>query len=299
MEDKGMKRIRVYIAGGLGNQLLCYFAGLHLAEVNKKNLVIDDLYASKSHSQNGINSFYLKCAIKNHKFVALKKFEMRIIDSIIYRIPILDRFLTKFGRFKDLHDFELNSKERQIKNIRGFFTSYKYIRSYIYHNGPTLELKNKSQWLINEIPKLRKANPIIIHIRRRDFVQLKNTEGLVSEKYFDTAISKLLSYTSNCNEIWLFSDDYDEICHWKIFKKYSVILKESKNSEIDPAEILYLMSLSNFMIVSNSSFSLVAALINNQNKRVICPSEPFRNGRISHDEMYPADWEKIEVTWTD
>jgi hypothetical protein len=54
-----MKKVEVFISGGLGNQIFQYSAGKRIAEKLGKDLVVNTTRAASSHSSFNISSFKL------------------------------------------------------------------------------------------------------------------------------------------------------------------------------------------------------------------------------------------------
>jgi hypothetical protein len=179
-------------------------------------------------------------------------------------------------------------KPQLVDNIivDGFFQSEKY---FVHNRQKILEFLNFeeiSKLVYEKYGSLLKSKTTAIHVRRGDYLKFPNHHPTQTIEYFETAIKMIEDKT---DKFLIFSDDI-EWCK-KEFKVYNVIYIENEKDYIE----LYLMSLCNNVIISNSSFSWWGAWLNqNENKIVISPSKWFGNS-INHntDDIIPNSWIKI------
>ena len=75
---KNRKFFKIMIAGGLGNQLFIYFAGLCLATEKNYKLKVDLLYRALHHSKFDLTSFVLP-----GEFIPRNKYECNILGDFI------------------------------------------------------------------------------------------------------------------------------------------------------------------------------------------------------------------------
>jgi hypothetical protein len=171
--------------------------------------------------------------------------------------------------------------------IDGFFQSEKYFS----HNRteilnfikPTPEIIS----IINDkYGNVLKRKCTSIHVRRGDYVRHPNHHPVQTLEYYNGAINTLKDKTET---FIVFSDDI-EWC--KINLNFdNVIYIEGEKDYIE----LYLMSLCDNNITSNSSFSWWGAWLNeNENKTVIGPNKWF-GPAINHDtsDIIPETWIKM------
>jgi hypothetical protein len=147
--------------------------------------------------------------------------------------------------------------------LDGYFQSEKYfindkdvIRDFLFINENILgNIKERYN------DKLKSS--LSIHVRRGDYVNLKMT---LPEKYYIESIDYIKNRTE-INNIFIFSDDI-EWCKNVFSGSYFIFVDGNKDYED-----LYLMSLCEHNIVSNSSFSWWGSYLNkNENKIVCAPS---------------------------
>jgi hypothetical protein len=76
----------------------------------------------------------------------------------------------------------------------------------------------------------------------------------------------------------------------------SVPVQFAESPENYPEEDLMLMSQSDALIMSNSSFSWWAAQLGNRSKIVVCPTKWFRD-IMDPEGLIPPEWNQWESQW--
>jgi len=169
--------------------------------------------------------------------------------------------------------------------INGFFQSEKY---FLHNRKSILEFFN-----FDEIDKKvrDKYKPLLegkltsIHVRRGDYVKHPNHHPVQTIEYYNKSVEMVGKDTT----IVVFSDDI-EWCK-KNFNTDNIIYIEDEKDYIE----LYLMSLCDNNIISNSSFSWWGAWLNtNEDKKVIAPNKWFGNAiNENTNDIIPKSWVKI------
>jgi hypothetical protein len=150
-----------------------------------------------------------------------------------------------------------------------FFQSEKFFDFSKFDLNLKVKLVKEAQKIIKEIPS--EHDLVFVHLRRGDYLfeQYLNKRGIdLPPQYYFTAIKKLEKEVENPFYIFL-SDDpcFVEVCFKDIKNKYV-----SRNSMgVDFA----LMTMCEYGIVSNSSFSWWGAYLMNNKKKVIFPKYWF------------------------
>lgn len=152
-------------------------------------------------------------------------------------------------------------------DLEGYFQSYKYfqhIEDQIREDFSFKdELKKES---INFFKSLNSEEVISLHVRRGDYLNYPEYHPLCSIEYY----YKSLSNFPLDIPVIIFSDDPNWCYQQNIFSSDRFIISENNSPDFD----LCLMSLCNYHIISNSSFSWWGAwLANSQN--VVSPKEWF------------------------
>jgi hypothetical protein len=172
--------------------------------------------------------------------------------------------------------------------IDGFFQSEKYFKN---HEKEILELFLPDEKILEGIGKkyseLLNKKTTSIHIRRGDYIKNSTHHFVQDMDYFNQAMSIVDSET---DKYLIFSDDI-EWCKEKFRgDKFTFIENEKDYNE------LYLMSMCNNNIISNSSFSWWGAWLNqNHSKTIIGPKNWFGPSlqNLKTDDIIPNKWIKL------
>jgi hypothetical protein len=201
-------------------------------------------------------------------------------------------------------------------NINGYFQSHLYFDHCRNEILSCFQLKPEHyHYIFNKYPSIKNKNSI--HVRRGDYLLLKDYHPIQTMDYYNKAID----YIGENDEYYVFSDDI-EWCK-ENFKDYNCEFIEErphdKNETVTLNEAqreanskkflkqdiieLFMMSLCKNNIIANSSFSWWAAYLNeNPQKNITAPSNWFTKERVElvyHDkEKYiehriPAPWKII------
>jgi hypothetical protein len=312
----GMRTIRAHVPGGLGNQLTAYFVALSWSNETESKLVIclDSMDGSHTNGRFDITSFNLSTKyIDRTRKNKISTFRSRLINGIKRRNNIFKNFHhqifgivnqnelifsdSEVGYFESIISHVLNRPVLKRVNLYGYFQNYKFIQD-LDESERYLTLRNPSRWFqdMEEIARVKK--PIMMHCRLGDYMSdhLSKVFGVLDYEYYQSALNALPEELIK-KEVWLFSNDLE-----KAKELYSNISKNLKFIECpldaDPAETLLLLTLGCAVIASNSSFSLISAVINQNERLILVPSTLFRKSDNIQNE-YPGHWKKIESKWLD
>lgn len=247
--------ISCYLMGGLGNQLFQISTAFALSKDVGDTLGID--------FQHG--DFTQKPAY----------FYYNILYKKIKKINLSD---SKFDSFYQEPFFNF-SKIPEKKNIliKGYFQSEKYFDKY-YNEIYDLFVDDN---ILNDLKnKFSLNNSVSIHIRRGDYLNKPDYHPTQSISYYLDGI-KYIESKYNIDKIYIFSDDI-EWCKKSFFDSRCVFIEK-----MNDYEELYLMSLCEHNILSNSSFSWWSSYLNlNNNKIVVAPKKWF-------GKLFNGDWQDI------
>lgn len=232
---------------GLGNQLFIIATTISLAIDNDTDAVFPDLHNKEIYGSYTDNIFSKLNLGKNKNFVKYQYYEKKFSYN---PIPFID-------------DLEIN----------GYFQSEKY---FAHNRDNILKIFNLDNTKFE--PKT-----LGIHVRRGDYLKLKNIHPILSEtNYYKSAIE----YFENKHDtILVFSDDIA----WckNNFNDNRIIFVEG-NSDI---EDLTLMQKCGDMIIANSSFSWWGAWLNRNVNNVVAPINWFsENSKIDTKDIIPNKW---------
>ena len=189
------------------------------------------------------------------------------------------------------HSFEYTEIPKHDKGVKihGFFQSLKYFEHCQDEVRHWIRLK--------ETPIER----VGIHIRRGDYVSMPDNFPPITLKYITESISHFVSI--GYKKFLIFSDDLQ----WcKTYFEHSYILRDlglafEFSEGRNEYEELSLMASCEHNIISNSSFSWMAAWYNtNKNKIVISPSKETwfgeKNGNFKMTkDLIPNEWIQIHT----
>lgn len=290
--------IVVKLIGGLGNQMFQYAAGRSLAHMHQTELYLDTTFLDKNP-----NGAYTKRNLELSIFdIDLKKVSPE--QKLLFNIDQSNKYSRTLQRrfpklFKNMYAAESgNLFQKQFFNfpentyLDGFWQSEKYFKSIesiiIQEFKPKESLNAENE---NWLEKIKSVNSVSVHVRRGDYVSLKNAKehhGNVTKQYYQSAIKSLKEKNRDI-ELFVFSDDL-EWCENNLkfdISTYYVDVNQQQNFHLD----LYLMSHCRSNVIANSSFSWWAAWLNqNRDKTIIAPKEWFANNVMSSKDLIPDTW---------
>jgi hypothetical protein len=288
--------IIISIVGGIGNQMFQYALGYSMAKERNTTLYLDT-YKYNNKKYNYSDGFVLQKAFDTEVNFANEK-ELFLTLGVFYKLrkfshrPGFKKLLCNFYMERNpfIYDESLHSIEKSRVYLEGFWQSFKYFEKY------THELRHLFLPRINSLSDYHKeifrkfspTNAVSIHIRRGDYVTNKVYSSifhLTDVHYFKASIELIRSRVNN-PIFYIFSDDLAWVKNQSIFQGMNLI----DGSKSPPYNDLYLMSLCNHHIISNSSFSWWPAYLNNYpNKIVISPKKwSYFNSDLS--DLIPPSW---------
>jgi hypothetical protein len=260
-----------YIMGGLGNQMFQVAHAVCQGFKNKKPSVFEPITFTPMGQSKPITN-YMDNIFRNISFTDNIKDKKNVYEQT-WNEPKLnflwDNNIEFYGYFQSSKNFFGYDKEMQIL----FEPTEQFIQ---YINNKFEDLKNK--------------RTTSIHIRRGDYLTINNILPTLHISYFKKCIDELEKDT---DIFFVFSDDMEWV---KNNIKHEKIIYVNNNKDY---EDLWMISLCNNNIMSNSSFSWWGSFLNkNKNKRVLCPNIWFGpNGPNPYDNVYVGDWIKIKVKY--
>ena len=165
-------------------------------------------------------------------------------------------------------------------DLTGYFQSEKYFKQIENQIKKEYSFSNKIYTICSHFIKTNFTSDIIsLHVRRGDYLTESNFVNL-DLNYYNTALRLLPSFN-----VLIFSDDISW-CKSNFFGEEFYFI-ESKNKEID----LCLMTMCNYHIIANSSFSWWGSWLS-KSKKTIAPSRWFQNEYSSWntEDLYLPDW---------
>jgi hypothetical protein len=298
--------IIVRLAGGLGNQMFQYAAGLRLATVRSTVLKVD-LSFLMDRTPNpdyvfrdyDLDIFKLDIPRASQAEIALfrpignaakRTFLARVTGKIIGR----RYYVEPMGSF----DPRVLTLGRNTY-LEGFFQDSRYfigidpeIRRRFHLSPDESQLPSATRQLANEI---RRDQCICLNVRRGDYVTNANANrhhGVCTIEYYMRALTELRNRGAR-GRVMVFSDDVP----WcrENFRDLDVftIVDEQHNGERFATKF-WLMTLCHDFVIPNSSFAFWAAwLSENKSKRVARPAQWALAPEVAHQDICPPEWVKV------
>jgi hypothetical protein len=313
-----MGTIKIHVPGGLGNQLFAYYSALYFSQVTRSKLTVclDDVNYSHDQKNYDITSFNLfRTKIDRTKFATRKRLQRRLINGLKRRSSTFKNiieYITGYvsqgeldfsehetARFNSTIESKVSKLLFNIVNLYGYFQNCEFI-DMLPPELRKLELVNPSE----EFNKLRRMaiikEPIMVHIRLGNYLLSPFFEnlGVLHVSYYRQSLNYVLEKFPG-KEIWIITNSlqnakkiYPEIAPSNIPVKFI----ENQLFFDDPAESLILLTFGCAIVCSNSTFSIVSALVNPNNRIVVVPKVLYRKQKIQKLK-YLKNWHVIENLW--
>jgi hypothetical protein len=285
------------LSGGLGNQLFSYAAGVYFSRLNHRKVIFElsDTDLLKAFHTSSILKFNPNWLVIRLRFRKVIFRVFRLIQSIvsltsntkvIYGSPVLGY---------DIH----MEKHKDAMLVRGHFQTYKYLLDKVVSSElMKLSVTDTTDAFYRENAELSGRKVLGVHVRLGNYSELQESFGSLNPNYFRSAIREALN-DENCkiNYIYLYSEDPEKANQDLDLKNWGVPVKLiGRDSGMTDEETFSLMSKSDSLVISNSTFSWWAAALGTQEKRVYAPSKWFK-GMNDPVDLYPPHWKLIQSQW--
>ena len=281
------------LIGGLGNQLFIVLEDLYHrfqgfdSEINVANL---EVYGSSHKSYVGDMIFPVSSNFIFNEDSIISSFQNKVQTRISRIIPS-----KKFGIWSTNDKGEYS----QVCNIGlkhlGYFQYLNDVKFSILDLMSRVRLLAPSKKFLELGLQIDDVKPVVIHLRRGDYLNHSTTFGLLHFQYFKNAI-EILKLNLTSREFWIFSDDViaaQELCMFLGISNMRII---SNHGKLTAPEEMLLMSRGSALILSNSTFSLWAAYLADPSTEVIHPEPWFRCFPYSKSILLRS-WNSIEPLW--
>jgi hypothetical protein len=194
--------------------------------------------------------------------------------------PILYTRVEESGYHFD--EYLFNNCEDNV-DLYGYFQSEKYFKHIEDEIRKDFTFHQDVIESCEEI--LDKQEFISLHIRRGDYLHLQSFHPVPPIEYYTEALKKLPDLP-----VFIFSDDPEWCSTISEFDADRFLISESNTADFD----MCLMSMCNYHIIANSSFSWWGAWLA-QSEKVIAPKEWFGLSLSQHNtsDLYCDGWEVI------
>jgi hypothetical protein len=173
--------------------------------------------------------------------------------------------------------------------LDGYFQSYKYFEHCID------EVRN--QFRVPE-PTENDRNRIIIHVRKGDYVLYPDKHPVLPISYYVNAVTKIM-HDHGFMQVDIVGDDFDYMNEIKnAISGISNNMWTIKIISDNYIQDFYQLTKYKYVVIANSSFSLMASILNrNPDKVVICPDKSqyfgIGNAHLDTRDIYPDNFIQI------
>lgn len=283
------------LAGGLGNQLFQFTAGLarSLKFNRRMNFDVSRISHGVTAREESIaNNIIVKSSL-DAKFQFVHSSIPRFYDVLTHRVSLarqLDQIIRpSYQSLETGFDFQVLENQK-FSVFRGYFQSWRYLDMLdamgVEIDLITPRLSSHAESLTNKIDF---ENDVAMHVRRGDYAQFAESIGLLSPTYFLNAMDLLGDH----GRIFVFSDSAEIGAEFPATAK---VIFTPQLSRVSSIESLNLMKQFRRIIISNSTFSWWAAALGRSDKSVIAPSTWYRDLSTPKD-LIPNSWNQLESVW--
>ena len=251
--------------GHLGNQMFQYAALIGLSKKYDRRFCIP-------HQKSFGGAYYTE--LRSNLYDA---FNIKPIQGLS-RFPTVDE-----GQFH-FNEQLFNNFPRQDINLHGFFQSEKWFEHAKNEVRDAFTFKPEYMEVATEMRKHLSGDIISAHIRRTDYLTNPNHEALGLD-YYARALEALPNVT-----VVIFTDDPEWAKEQELFPDERFFVSETDCAYTDMA----LMSLCDYHIIGNSTFSWWGAWLSNS-KQVIAPKQWFGAPLGGNDmsDLYCDGWKVL------
>ncbi len=269
--------IKVQLTGGLGNQLFGFAAGLEQARRLDCKLYLDVAAYNAS----------------NPRYSFAEYFTIPGIDIEIVGKQSFSRGGKGAWPFRKIYKEKGFGYDPAINNISEGTTLVGYFQSHKYFQRSSQEIVFMLESLMAGVDSLMDTNlvqSLAVHVRRGDYLlpHAKSFHGLATIDFFKSSVD-FASRTKFFDKLLLFSDSIDVAS--KEFTASGIGFEVGTVAdEKNPFRDMLMMSSSDAMIISNSTYSWWAAFLmtyRDSEALVIAPRPWFANGDCGTDLLLP------------
>ena len=313
------KHLSSNLAGGLGNQLNCYFAALYFAQkYDYRFVTLNSGTANTIHvSPTSLTSILPEeIKMKSSKPITIKLEHqatnlllngvLRSLGPSFFSVSQFVRGILDDSNYLSLHKDSyhkfLNESFKRVsingtRNIRlnGFFPSqrlYQELEPDLHSTESILNFSNIPTGDIIPFEDINSYPYCVLHLRVGDFhLSGRNTFGVLDEKYYLDAISRIRREYPKIS-IWAVSDDEQlasKIYSTVLSKDVYLIRGLDKQSPLTTFEFI---RNANVVICANSSFSFWAARLSSRIEKAFIPAKPHLS--IAGMKCLPNHWVQVD-----
>lgn len=281
------------LQGGLGNQLFQIYTTIaYSLQYYKPFFFLDNHQLG-----TGINGQTIRYTYWDTFLSALKPF-LKSEDQLPQLLCI---------REKSFHYQSLPENKNTMMGILlvGYFQSPKYFDKYKNTIYRLLRFEQKKSLVETKCGSIfHNVTTVSMHFRLGDYKKYPDIHPVLNKNYYIKAleyIRKQLDLETNKNVLVLYfceEESLEEVC--EMLNDISSHFHEVKfvrgntihDNVLEDWEQMLLMSMCNYNIIANSTFSWWGAYLNTNIKKVVCYPEVWFGPKAGHNvvDLFPEDW---------
>ena len=181
--------------------------------------------------------------------------------------------------------------------LSGYFQSWRYVEGILPKIQEEIVLKSYSNWFIRLRKIMNDEKPIVIHVRRGDYMNLADDFGILGLEYYKKALVQIEQINLDKKiPIWVFSDDINKARNLlsNVSQRKIVFIEPPANCSA--LESLLLMTYGGAHVIANSTFSWWSARLSETTQMVVAPNTWFRY-REDPIDLLPPEWKLADSHW--
>lgn len=280
----GRSSILFKLRGGIGNQLFIYTAAKHYENMANIDLIFDE--SGIDHGESILRFLPGETSV-NSRTLGEKFLRKLFVLIHVQRGGTLN--LESQVNYENL-----NLDLAGYSAVQGFFQTSRYFQALSLHQQDLIRgVFTPSEWAKGVLPLLEAENSILVHVRAGDYLNHKNSLGLLSPDYYSNCIKRVP--TKEPARIFVVTDDANYALNLLSNLRDSVtILKGPAHSSV--SDSIFLIANAKKVVIANSSFSYWGALLN-RNKSLIYYPYPWFKGEKYAMDAFPEIWIPVESSW--
>ena len=279
--------IIIKIKGGLGNQLFQYAVGRAVALDHKSPLKLDlTIFKTYKLHKYLLDQFVIQADIATENEIVKLKGRNNMLFSALRKASLIKR--KSYFKEKRSSYFDASVFKNNCVYLDGYWQNELYfsdIRELLLRE--LTSISSMSDLGCAYLEGIKKSNSISLHVRRGNYLNLKNFNVLDVDYYM-----KAVEYIRKNVEkptFYIFSDDL-EWCKNSLGFLDGCIFVDRTKTEIDD---LKLMSFCQHNIIANSSFSWWAAWLNQNSKKTVIAPKGWLLNDPGSSNVIPSAWVKL------
>jgi hypothetical protein len=309
------KSLKVFLTGGLGNQLFQLGAVIHYA--NSRRIELDVVTASPRKHKDG-DAEILTLNIPQDIEV-LKEDQGAFVRKVFgfnLRSGYLPKNYERSGSFRILRAFSsslaLGMKFKKFYRVNvsndlgndiqfNFTDRDEVIIGYFQTYQVAVEIQKRKIQLFSQICEdeylkykslADREKPLLVHVRLGDY-KSEDSFGILSSDYYKDAIEHAWR-SESFKKIWLFSDEPEQAIQ-RIPHEFRSQTRIMESQQLGSAETLRIMSVCRGYVIANSSFSWWAAYLSECENAIVVAPSPWFTGLPEPTDLIPSNW--VRVAW--